>query len=104
MTDTMQCPNTGDTLVRATGPRPDWKLPEAPLCTHYVFDTTTDEVEKLVPTQPVAYIEDAWCLYWSCPECPEDGAVDGNEIDWPFKPDEFAKPEDLEALGFRVVT
>ncbi len=100
MSDTMQCPVTGETLTRATAPRPDWKMPEPPLCTHYVFDTTTDEVEKEVSKVPNAYIEDGWALYWACPECAEDGAVDGCDIDWPFLPTEYAKAEDLEALGF----
>ena len=101
MSDTMQCPVTGDTLVRAKGARPDWKMPEPLLCTHYVFDTTTDEVDEKVPMKPAAHCEDGWELFWWCPKC-EFVSGDGGDIDWPFLPTEFAEREDLEAVGFEV--
>ncbi len=102
MSDTMQCSATGETLTRATGPRPDWRFSPPKVCTHYVFGTTTDEVEKEVPMVATAYLEEGWCLFWACPECQEGGDEDGGEIDWPFLPTEYAKPEDLEWLGFTV--
>lgn len=100
--DTITCPCTGDTLRRTAGPRDDWKMPEPQLCDCAEIANEDDGGDrKPVAMHAIAYLEDAWALTWRCRQCGDEG--EGYEIEWPYEQDEYAKADDLRALGFEVI-
>lgn len=96
----VRCEATGDWLKRSTAPRADWKMPSAPQCALCTEANELEGIDAPVIMEPIAFLEDGWCLHWCCPLC--GGADDPNDIEWPFEPDEYATREQIEALGFQV--
>lgn len=79
-------------------PRPDWRMPLAPLDTCPVCGDTVVAGATLDE-------EDGWRLFWACASCQNDLWVAlGIEsvIDWPFEDDAVCCEADLAALGFVV--
>lgn len=73
--------------------KPDWKLPEPPLC---------EECKE--PMTPCAYItDDGWAWGWDTYECAHGSHEWENDSwDWPFNED-YADGKDWQAAGVEVV-